>query len=196
MRSIRSARSRHDTERGAVVVEVAFVVPLLLMLVLGLAELGFVIRDTQTVVGASQAAARVVSSAGDSRLADQGALSTLAAALDDVDVADIERIIIFRAKSDGSMTANCELAAFPGQCNHYDASDLTLPASAFAGTTSCAVGSPDISWCPLGRETRQSVGPDWIGVRVEVRHHSTAPFLPDRTISDTTVMRLEPRFAS
>jgi hypothetical protein len=188
--------ARAEQQRGAVIVEVAFVLPLLMILVLGLVELGFVIRDTQTVVAASQSAARVASSSGDSRLADHDALATVAAALAEVDVADVERIIVFRPEADGSMSANCEAAAFPGECNHYDGNDLNLAAASFTGTTSCGVGSPDIDWCPIGRETRQSLGPDWIGIRVEVRHISNAPFIGDQTISDTTVMRLEPRFES
>ncbi|MCP5030888.1 MAG: hypothetical protein GY939_03735 [Actinomycetia bacterium] len=185
---------RRRRERGAVLVETAIVVPILILLAIGIAELGLIVRDRQTAVSATRSAARVVSSSGDTRLADYDAIASLAASLADVDPNDIQRIVIFAPDADGSMPAGCELSAVTGICNHYQGSDLSLVATDFAGTTDCSFGAPDASWCPISRETRQSVGPDWIGVNVQLSHHSIAPFLSDRSIADTTVMRLEPRF--
>ncbi len=181
-------------ERGAVMIEVALVVPLLATLVLGVAELGFHVRGTQSVTAASQAGARVASSSGNSRLADYDALMAMAGPLAKFEVADIERIIIFAPLADGSLPTDCETHTVAGECNHYDGSSLSLSASAFTGTSTCGVFEPDRFWCPLDRDNDQAGGTDWIGVRIEVRHDSVAPFIPDRTIVDTTVMRLEPRF--
>ncbi len=186
-------RSR-GRQRGAVIVEVALVIPLLIMLTMGMAEVGFIVRDTQTVVAASQAGTRSVATAGDTRLADSSALSSMAAALNDFDPNDVERIIIFKPEADGSMPILCQTAAVNGLCNYYDGSDLSLTAADFTGSSNCNPTAPDAPWCPIDRETSQGVGPDWIGIRVEVKHESFAPFMGDRTISDTTIMRLEPRF--
>lgn len=194
MRKRSENRAGSAFERGAAMVEVAIVTPLLMLLVLGAAELGLRVETSQTVVNATRSAARVASSAGDDRLADYDVLATLDAALASVDDADVERIIVFKPQADGSLSLLCRLGSVPGECNHYSGSDLNTPPSAFAGVNSCLLGSPDIDWCPIDRETEQAVGTDWIGIRIEVRHTSLAPFLADRTVADTTVMRLEPRF--
>ncbi len=183
-------------ERGAVIVELTIVVPLLLLLVLGLVELGFRTHSAQTIVGATRSAARVGSSAGDDRLADYVALQALAGGLRDYEAAEIERIIIFNANAaDGSLPAGCESASVPGECNHYSASDFSLAPSAFTSSGSgCSFGSPDLQWCPLGRDADQYPNADWIGVEVWINHSSTAPFLGDTVLKERTIMRLEPRF--
>ncbi|MFT7600413.1 MAG: hypothetical protein ACI8TP_003355 [Acidimicrobiales bacterium] len=189
----RYLRSRGH-ERGAAIVETALITPLLLLLSLGGAEVGFRIRDHQTVTNASRAAARVISSSGDSRLADYDALSTLQAALGSFDTADVVRIIVFKPEPDGSLPVLCEASAVADLCTQYDGSDLSVLPGTFVGTTSCTAGSPDENWCPLDRERSAAIGPDWIGVRVEVQHESFAPYLADRLVVAQTVMRLEPRF--
>ncbi len=181
-------------ERGAVMLEVALVVPLLATLVLGVAELGLHVRDAQSITAASQSGARVVSSGGNSRLSDYDALMTMAAPLSNFDTVAIERIIVFVPTSDGGLPTGCDVGPVDDICNHYDGGSLALTPAAFTGTTDCGVFDPDRFWCPLDRETDQGAGTDWVGVRVEVLHESVAPFLPDRTIADTTVMRIEPRF--
>lgn len=189
-------RRSGDGERGAVVVELTIVVPLLLLMVLGLAELGFRTHSSQTIIGATRSAARVGSSAGDDRLADYVALQALAGGLRDYDAAEIERIIIFNASaSDGSLPAGCETGSVPGECNHYDASHFALAPTAFTSSgTNCSFGSPDLQWCPLSRNANQYPSADWIGVEVWINHSSTAPFLGDTVLKERTIMRLEPRF--
>lgn len=187
-------------QRGAAMVEVALVVPLLLALVLGIAELGFRTTNTQHVVNATRSGTRVVSSIGNDRSADHDALLALSGALDKFEPGDVTKIIIFKPELDGSMPLGCRTAPQSGDCNHYDGTDLTAPASSFSGTTfvggveTCSPAAIDEMWCPLSRNADQYPSADWIGVYVEVRHESVAPFLPDTTISDATVMRIEPRF--
>ncbi len=181
-------------ERGAVMVEVAIIVPLLATLFLGVAELGFHVRDAQRVTAASQSGARVLSSAGDHRLADFDALMTMSAPLSVYENGEVERIIVFAPEVDGSLPTGCEAGPIPDLCNHYDESAFALTTADFTGAADCGHLDIDRFWCPLGRETDQGVGTDWIGVRVEIRHTSVAPFIADSVIGDTTVMRIEPRF--
>ncbi len=192
----RPPRSAGRGQRGAAVVEVAFVVPLLVFLFLGIAELGLTVSDTQSVVGASQAGVRVASSAGDDRLADHDALMSVAASLSDLDPGRILSVVVFKPEADGSMPAGCSTASQTDLCNRYTAADLSSTPADFVDATSCALTAPDRFWCPLDREMSQVAGTDWIGVRVEVSRTSLAPFIPDRVLSDTTVMRIEPRFVS
>ena len=71
-------------ERGASLVEMALVLPLLLVLALGAAEFGFAFVDWQAVSGATREGARVGSAAGDSPLADAAILNSVGEALSDV----------------------------------------------------------------------------------------------------------------
>lgn len=177
--------------------ELAIVAPFLLLLVLGVMELGLRTHSSQTLDAATRSATRVASSAGDDRLADFTALQALAGGLSGYDAADIERIIIFNAAAaDGTMPTGCELAPVTGQCNHYLPASLSLAETAFTSSgSSCAPSAPDASWCPLDRDAEQLPGADWLGVEVWVRHQSFAPFLQNTTLKETTVMRLEPRYS-
>ncbi len=176
-------------------VEVVMVAPLLVALAAGIAELGFVVHDAQTAVATSQAAARVASSAGTSRLADYDALATAAGALRDISPADIEFVVIFEPQTDGSIPSACLSSSVTGTCNRYEAADLTLSAGAFTSSTSCDPGSPDAAWCPVGRQPALNGDPGWLGVHVQVTHRSFAPFMSDRSIGDTTIMQIEPRYS-
>lgn len=188
-------RRRADGERGAVLVEVALVVPLLLALVLGIIELGFVSQRQQQVVAATRSATRVASSAGDDRLADYEVLLAVEAALDDVDAADVERIIVFKALAGGALPPGCETGPVNGWCNHYDGSAFAYDPISFSTTSgTCSTSAPDHYWCPLDRSRDLFAGTDWLGVRVEVRHHENTTFLGERLLTDTSVMRVEPRF--
>ncbi len=190
MRRFRLERAR---ERGAVIVETLIVMPLLLLLVLGGVEVGMIVRDLQTAVAATRSAARVTSSAGDSRLADYDAIASLQASLSELDPADVVKVTIFRAEGDGAMPAACEGGSIDNYCNVYTGAEVFgMTAADFPGA-SCAIGSPDHAWCPTSRETDLNDLPDWVGIRVVIRHRSIAPFLGDRTLTETAVMRLEPR---
>ena len=178
-------------------VELAVVVPVLIVLVLMSFQLGMMLRQDMTVSAAARAGARVGSSAGVDREADYEVLQAVAAGLGTIPVADIELVVVFKSDGGGQVPAACLAASQSGVCNRYTAADLTRPVSDFGDTTSCAASSPDRFWCPVDRERDQAslTGPDWFGVYVQVRNHSVAPtFLGDRSLSDTVVMRLEPRF--
>ncbi len=190
----RRRRSRRS-ERGAAMVEVVMVAPLLVALAAGIAELGFMVHDAQTAVATSQAAARVASSAGDSRLADYDALATAAGALRDMSTNDIEYIVIFEPQSDGSIPTACLLNSVAGTCNRYEADDLGLLASDFSSATSCDPGAPDAAWCPTSRRPNVNGDPGWLGVHVQLVHRAFAPFMTDRPVGDTTIMQIEPRFS-
>ena len=187
-------RTREPTrDRGAILVETAIVLPMLLVLISGVIEIGLLVGDHQAAVSASRSGARMISSAGNDRLADHMALQAMAGPLSDYAAADIIRLTVYRAETDGSMPSGCEVAPVPGRCNHYFHADLFRPAGDFSGTTSCGSSAPDVDWCPTSRENRLASSPDWVGVRVELRHRSSVPFVTDQIVTDTTIMRIEPR---
>jgi Flp pilus assembly protein TadG len=73
-----------------VLVELAVVVPVLIVLVLMSFQLGMMLRQDMTVSAAARAGARVGSSAGVDREADYEVLQAVAAGLGTIPVADIE----------------------------------------------------------------------------------------------------------
>lgn len=189
--------TKRPRERGAVLVELAIISPLLILLVLMGTETGMVLRDHLTISAASRSGARVGSSSGVARLADHDVLQAVAAGLGSVPTSDVELVIVFEPDAGGQMAPACRTSSQNGLCNRYTGADLARPSSDFTGTTSCTGSSPDRYWCPLLRERDQASvdGPDWFGVYVQIRHRSLAQgFMGDRSLSNTTVMRLEPRF--
>lgn len=196
----RLRRGRGD--RGLAMVEFAVVAPLLALLVAGILEFGTAWRDNLTVTNATRSAARVASNLGDARLADYEALVTLDAAIAQMEGVTLDGVLIFDASAaDGRPAAACFDAggnprdSSTGNCNYYSAAEIaSLSTADFPGTTSCA-GALDVHWCPVTeRQTTQSLGLDDVGVWMRIERDWYTGVFPGTgfTITDTTVMRLEP----
>lgn len=189
--------------------EFALVLPLLVTLVLGVAEYGFAWRDSSTVATAARAGARTGASLASNGQADYSILTTVKAALADVGAAQIQRIVVYKASSiDGDVPSSCTTTAADGVngvCNVYRAADLNLPPSSFTSSTTApgtACGSPAVSskrdryWCPTSRKTPSaSGGPDYVGVWIAVRYDAITNIIPNGTVTlkDQAVMRIEPQ---
>ena len=170
-------------------VEAAIVMPLLLLLVFGIIEFGFLFKDSLTAANASRAGGRVGSSSGNDPLADYNVLKAVEAA---GAFSRINLVVVFKATGpDGTVPAPCLAGGVPGLCNAYDATDLAIDQATFLS----AGYSKDDNWASSARETSLSApgGPDYLGVYVQARHTSfVIKMFPDKDIKDTTVMRLEP----
>ena len=70
-------RRRQNNERGAALVEMAMVTPLLVLLVFGILEFGLAFRDRLTVSNATQSAGRVAAALGNSDEADYAVLQAV-----------------------------------------------------------------------------------------------------------------------
>ena len=190
-------RRRGRSERGSVLVEFALVATVLVSLILGLFEMGHLWSNRQALTHASRAGARVGSQMGQEPEADSSMLFAIEAALGD-QAGDLTRVVVFEAGPDGAMPSACESApaGYSGgsDCNVYDdihLANLTTPGWWGSGS-SC--GSADANWCSVGeRDTGQATA-TYLGVYVEVEHRFLTSLFGAGTItmSDTTVMRLEP----
>lgn len=194
---LRARLRRRRGDRGATLVEFALVLPILALLAFGTVEFGLAWRDSMTVSNALRSGARVGSNAGDDRLADYDILKQVESAIHEIDNTRIERVVIFRSTNlDGIPPAGC-VAGTPqsGVCNVYTAAQMSSLTAASFDHATCS-GDPDSSWCPTTREDRQVVGPDYLGVWVQVhRDWITGLFPPSAgiTMTDHAIMRLEPR---
>ena len=182
--------------------EMALVVPLLVLFAFGGIEFGMAWGDRLTVQTAVRAGVRVGSAQATVSTADQSLLLATGAALTDLGLTNIRYVVVYKsATTDGVVPATC-LTATPhsvsGSCNAYTGAQLaqvvagTAPASWFG----CGVGSLDLSWCPTGRQAVQALNNDYLGVWVKAsRPMLTGFFGTTITIADDAVMRLEPQEA-
>ncbi len=170
-------------------VEAAIVIPLLLSLVLGLAEFGLMFRQYLTTANASRAGARVGSSAGTATTADYDILQAIAGAAASLPNGALQYVVVFKSTGPNSAVPPLCIDGTPvsGVCNVYPAADLALDSTALQAS------GRSLTWLPATRQTRQSLGTDWLGVYVRSDYdYLTNMFSGSRPLNDTTIMRLEP----
>lgn len=111
----------NDRERGASLVEMAIVVPLLLLLLFGIIEFGVMFRHRLTVANATQAAGRVGSALGTDENTDYEILNALSQGLDTLasGVDSVKYVAIFEADGNGNPIGGCSLPGGGGRCNVY-----------------------------------------------------------------------------
>ena len=202
----RARRRRAQGDRGAALVEAALITPVFALLLFGIIEFGLTFRDYLTVANASRDGTRAASAFGDDTYADYNVLQVIRQSTKGFRPNEIRRVIIFDAGGVGGSVLSPSHPAYAclnastginNVCNVYGASALSLPKSSFGCRSDMSL---DRYWCPAalngqdGRETRASVGPDYIGVYVQTRHNFiTGLFGPGLNLEDELVMRIEPQ---
>ncbi len=175
-------------------IEFALVVPLLLLLAFGTAEMGLAWVTNNRVEGSVSTAARTAASSGSVVEADRSVLQSLKASLSSEQLGRLDRVIIFKpADNDGTVPAGClkpvgsgDQVGVSGQCNTYAGATVqaAIPAD---------LGSLDDYWAPATRNDQLSDPPDYIGVWVRTSYASkTGTFFDDMTITKVSVYRIQP----
>jgi hypothetical protein len=200
VRTIRTTTttSRGRRSRGAVMVEAAVTMPVFMLLFFGVIEMSLLFRDHLSVANSTRDGARVAAAAGDDLDADYRILQTLKASSAVVTPTNIERIVVFKATGPGQEPSAVCKTGSPGvgdDCNVYTSTDFGRSASAFGCLTGTAA-DPDRNFCPAERPTAMSsIG--YVGVWIKIKHPAvTAFFGGDRRLTNTMVMRIEPRRAA
>lgn len=196
-------------ERGAGLVEFAFIAMILLVLVAATFDYGFAWRSGLAVNESARAGARVGSGQSVSPGADYYALNSLRASLVASGVVDqVSKVVIYKSTTaDGRVPSSCLQASPSGTCNvltgtqlkaltasSYDLTISANPAVAPTGTgclkTSAALR---VGWCPNARSNNQDTGADYYGVYIESSYpRKFGAFGSSITVTRTAVMRLEP----
>jgi len=195
---------RRRAERGAGLVELAMIVPFIILLTMGVLEFGLAWRASLSVSNSLRSATRATSNAGEDRLADYNGLTALESGMAGIGDATVTKVVIYEAPASGNVPASCLTATaqtnrgVDGLCNVYTGADMAnAVASNFPGTTTCTTGSWDLRWCPPSqRESSPAAagGADYVGIYVEVDlDFQTGLFGDGMTITDETIMRLEPK---
>lgn len=178
-------------ERGAALFETAIVLPVLLMLAVGLAEVGFLVIDQMAIANAAREGARVGAAAGQyvdsgnpSITADTLILRSVEQAACNLEHGGLISVTIYKSDANGDLPGDTT------KINRYEPSgNLNCTA---AGSTSLACDGA-CNWTP---PSRSNVDPfDDVGVLVEFDHEPITgifPFTSTISLSDRAVMRIEP----
>lgn len=174
-----TAGRRIDGDQGAVVIEAALILPLLLVLVAGVIDFGVGFRNRLYVQSATRNGARAGASVVNNPAADQIALSSMYAGLTGTVNVEIKKVIIYEAnnRTNGEPSQNCRdivpplappangsgISTSTDNCNVYGLAQVQAAASVpstFRGATTTAGGTASTCadgwnryWCAGGTNT-------------------------------------------
>jgi hypothetical protein len=193
-----TALRRTRGDRGAALVELAFVVPVLALLVFGTLELGRAWVADHRVDSAVAGAARIAAAQGRLASADRDALLALRAALPADQLASADRVVIFDATSSGRVPAACLKPRGSGSqvgasgCNSYSGATLrSVSSTSMAGFG--GPGAADGYWAPAARKDTLGGPPSYVGVWLRTEHHGVSGVWFARvTVTASAVFRIEP----
>lgn len=172
--------SRRRTEQGAALVEMALILPTLLLVLIGIFELGMAFRSFLTTSYLAREGARMVAFLGTDVDADCTMVTTTIQSITESDLSRIDRIEVFKVAANGDPA--------PGGTNTYR----------FTGTDpqDCADWTATVNWPSTTRQTEVGAVPlDVIGVRIVTTHDWVTgfpPFFGSIEVNENTVVRMEP----
>jgi hypothetical protein len=205
-----------EDDQGTAIIESAFVLPLLLLLVFGIFEFGLLFRSYLSSGDAIGDASRIGAIVGPDRLyladddafvgGDYAIISALREGTASIDADDIERVVVFRANAPGlgsalsqvphaCKTASGSLSGLA--CNVYPAEEAFYQAQeGNASYFDCidGDGTRACGWPPSERnDGPEATDIDYLGVYVKYQHEwVTGIFGSNITIEQATIVRLEP----
>lgn len=175
------------SEKGASLVEASILLPMLILLAVGLSEVGFLVVDYLTVSNSAREGARTGAAAANyvdpitGTDADDLILESVEEAACNLRFGELTEVSIFLADGNGDPVS--------GSVNTYEPSG-SLTCGNSANALVCVNGCP---WPPASRD-REPPGFDVVGVEVIFEHSDVTGFFPFPTITwgDTAVMQIEP----
>jgi hypothetical protein len=182
-------RHRGRGERGAALAEMALLMPILLMLILGVFELGGAFKSYLTTSNAVRDGTRILSARGTDETGDCIAVVKAAEALALANnLSRLDRIEIFEATTAGD--------PIPGTVNTYRLTG-TDPSVCASTAPNCGSWACTIQQLPSARNALvgANTSPDLIGMRMVYIHNwltGFPPFSGSISIDEQTISRLEP----
>jgi hypothetical protein len=176
--------------------------PFLIFLAMGTADMGLGWVATDRVESASAQAARTAAVKGTRVEADRDVLVTLATAMPAPELANLDRVVIFKPGAGGAVPSGCIKTAGDTSdtgatdCNSYSGATVRATTATsmtgFGGTA----GSKDRFWSPASRNDSLNDPPDYIGVWLRTTHNSqVGGFFGNITITKVTILRIQPDLA-
>lgn len=229
-RALKRPRRGEGRDRGATIIEAAIVMPVLMLIIFGVLEMGMLFRNYLSVTQLTRDGARSASAYGRDYDADFRTISVIKNTVDVITSGEVKRVVIFDAtadREDSRVPAICTTAD-PTNPNSINPAPANLDANIFkhdseltsaeaAAIERCNIFTPDtwldaprygcddlgnagddpdfdLNWCPFVRDVSAQDGTDYVGIYVEFEHNwVTGLFGSSRTITETMIMRLEPK---
>lgn len=169
-------------ERGAALVELAIVLPVIVLLVLGCIEFGLLFSHASALSTATRAGARMATTTVDAPTDDYDAVQAVLNSSGSIKASDIERIVVYKADgTSGPPSTDCiNGLSVAGSCNVYT--------SVAFSTSKASFSTLETAWPPSVRK----IG-DQLGVYVRINHNFLSSlFGSDRGVSDQAVMTIQP----
>lgn len=193
--ALKPGRLRGETEGGAALVEMAIIMPLLLLLIIGILEYGALFKDYLTASSTVRETTRILSALGDEDTADCHALQAATESISTAaNVANVVNIQIYRASPSTGDQIPLETNTYEYTGSASDKCTLTaIPLTEFEGWA-----LQGIAGYPPGGGRQVLVGSeplDIIGVRIIYAHSwltNFPPFSGTVTIDEASIARLEP----
>lgn len=173
-------------DSGATLVEFAIVMPLLLLLMIGILEIGVAFYEYLTIERATLEGVRTASFTGTTMDADCSTINNVVEAFPGGFVDRIDRIEIFKADTNGDQ--------LPGATNIWRYKAGTDPLDCAAGWSTTEL------WPATSRQTVAGTSPgfpplDIIGVRIRLDREwitNFPPFTGTYRIDESSILRMEP----
>ncbi|MEX1092711.1 MAG: TadE family protein [Acidimicrobiia bacterium] len=176
------------SDKGASLVEASILLPMLILLAIGLSEIGFLVIDYLTVSNSAREGARTGAAAANyvdpitGTDADDLILESVEEAACNLRFGELTEVSIFHADGNGDPIL--------GSVNTYVPAGSGLACGTTANGLICDNGCP---WAPASRD-REPPGFDVLGVEVIFEHSDVTGFFPFPTITwaETAIMQIEP----
>lgn len=188
-------------ERGAALVELAFVAMFLSLLAAGAYDYGMGYRAGLGVIEGARTGARVGSSIGNDVQADFQILSSSKSALQSSGLLPyVDKVVVYRSlTATGEAPAVCRSyssGTVSSECNIIMGDDLrALPSTwsaSMATATGCLTVDKTQKWCPTTRRDVQAYA-DYVGVWIQIKYPYQFRMLGSTiTLGRDAVMRIEP----
>ena len=181
-----------ERERGAALVEMALVLPFLVLLAFGLVETGMGWRNAITVTSAARQGARVSSHLGVNPQADREGLLAVQAVMG-AEMDQVDFIVFYKANGSGALPPGCEGGSIGGVCNWYDQTAI----GNLGNDAAWGCSGYDSAWCGEGAGGREDDvrTADHLGVYIAFQHEYFTGVFPGTApvIKRQTIMRIEPK---
>ena len=169
-------RRRNPNDAGVTIVEAGIVLPVVLVVLLILIELGYLLYANLQVDEMAGHAARTASIARSSTDADRRVLNTVVGEIGASKVSRVELVVVYRATSrEAEPSAACRTGVPDGTCSVYRSAHLSASSQL-----------PACGWCPSTREAG-----DLVGVWITYRQPSLTGLMSSRLLSSQSVARIE-----
>ena len=193
----RLGSGRRAESRGAALIEMAILMPLLILLIIGIFEFGAAFKDFLTTSNSVRVGTRILSAKGDISTADCHALKAAVESMGTATtISKISSIEIYQANSAGDQIAGeTNTYLYTGSSSNTCSLSLTDPMDVFEGWV---ISSAGVLYPPGDRIVLvEGTYPlDLVGLRINYTHDWLSGFPPFRgsiNIDEQAIIRLEPQ---